>query len=156
MKRVSLVVFQNDCMGCHACEVACKQEHGLGVGPRLIRVIEKAPFYFPIYCHHCAKPPCRDACPVGAIHRNEYDIVLIDEELCIGCRACIEACPFGAMQFDEDNEIAAKCDLCYEKLKNNEEPACAKACPTQCIFWGNMKDLSEQRARSLCPQETSC
>ena len=144
MEKISLIVFQKDCMGCHACEVACKQEHNLGIGPRLIRVVEKSPFYIPIYCHHCARPPCRDACPVEAILRDERGIVRINEEMCIGCKACVEACPFGAMQFDDDKDIAVKCDLCYERLKNNEEPACCKACPTQCIFWGDMKKLSDR------------
>ena len=150
MKKMSLIIFQGDCTGCHACEVACKQEHGLGIGPRLIRVIEKTPDFIPIYCHHCAKAPCKDACPVDAITKNEQGIVLIDNELCIGCKACVEACPFGAMQFDEDREIAVKCDLCIDRLKNNEEPACSLACPTNCIFWGDMKnDISyriEKRA----------
>ena len=144
MEKVSLVIFQKDCMGCHACEVACKQEHNLGVGPRLIKVVEKSPAYIPIYCHHCARPPCKDACPVEAIFRDERGIVHIKEERCIGCKACIEACPFGAMQFDEEREVAVKCDLCHERLKNNEEPACSKACPTQCILWGDMKNLSEE------------
>lgn len=144
MEKISLIVFQKDCMGCHACEVACKQEHNLGIGPRLIRVVEKSPFYIPIYCHHCARPPCSDACPVEAILRDERGIVRINEEMCIGCKACVEACPFGAMQFDDDKDIAVKCDLCYERLKNNEEPACCKACPTQCIFWGDMKKLSDK------------
>jgi len=144
MEKVSLIVFQKDCMGCHACEIACKQEHGLGVGPRLIKVIEESPFYLPIYCHHCAKPPCRDACPVEAISREERGIVLIDDELCIGCKSCVEACPFGAMQFDDDREIAVKCDLCYERLKNHEGPACSKACPTRCILWGNIRKVSEE------------
>jgi len=144
MEKVSLIIFQKDCMGCHACEVACKQEHNLGVGPRLIRVVEKSPVYIPIYCHHCAKPPCKDACPVEAIFRDEQGIVLINEELCIGCKACLEACPFGAMQFDDDKEIAVNCDLCHERLKNNEEPACSLICPTRCILWGDMKKVSEE------------
>ncbi|MFH1242454.1 MAG: 4Fe-4S dicluster domain-containing protein [Pseudomonadota bacterium] len=143
MKKVSLVFFKKDCMGCHACEVACKQEHGLGVGPRPVRVIEKAPFYTPIYCHHCAKAPCMKVCPAEAIWSNERGIVLINNELCIGCKECVEACPFGAMQFDDDNGIAVKCDLCLERLKNNERPACSQACATRCIFFGDTKALFE-------------
>ncbi len=139
MGKISLMFFKKDCMGCHACEVACKQEHGLGIGPRLVRVIEKAPDFIPIHCHHCAKAPCLESCPTEAISRNEQGIVLINGELCIGCRACLEACPFGAMQFDDDKEIAVKCDLCVKKINNDEEPACSRVCPTQCIFWGDTK-----------------
>jgi len=153
MGKVSLMVFQKDCMGCHACEVACKQEHGLEVGPRFIKVIERAPFYVPIYCHHCARPPCKDSCPVDAISRNEWGIVRVDEELCIGCEACIPACPFGAMQFDEEREVALMCDLCYERLQNNEEPACSLACPTRCILWGDTRAISEGMEQRLLQEE---
>jgi Fe-S-cluster-containing dehydrogenase component len=146
MKKTSLVILKKDCMGCHACEVACKQEHQLAVGPRLIRVIEKAPHFTPIYCHHCAKSPCIESCPVDAVHRTTRGIVLIEDELCIGCKECIEVCPFGAMQFDDDKEIAVKCDLCVDRLDNNEEPACAKACATRCIVWGETRQLAERVA----------
>ena len=102
MEKISLIFDRKNCMGCHACEVACKQEHGLGVGPRLVYVLEKSPDFIPVYCHHCAKAPCKHACPVEAISRNEQGIVLIDGDLCIGCRECVEACPFGAMQYEEN------------------------------------------------------
>lgn len=144
MAKMSLMFFKEDCMGCHACEVACKQEHGLGVGPRLVRVIEDAPDFTPVYCHHCANAPCLESCPVDAIVRNAQGIVLIENDLCIGCKECLEACPFGAMQFDDDREIAVKCDLCVERLQNNERPACIKACATQCIFGGDTKALHKR------------
>lgn len=149
MEKVSMVFRRKNCMGCHACEVACKQEHGLGVGPRLVRVLEKSPDYIPIYCHHCAKAPCKEACPVEAISRNEQGIVLIDNDLCIGCRECLEACPFGAMQFNEQNEIAVKCDLCIERLAEKKQPACISVCPTGCISLGGEKSIAavfERRA----------
>ena len=143
MAKTSLMFFKKECMGCHACEVACKQEHGLNVGPRLIRVLEKSSEFVPIYCHHCTKAPCKEACPTEAIFKNEQGIVLINREECIGCQACVEACPFGAMQFDDETELAVKCDLCIERLRNNERTACSKACPTQTIFVGDTKQLSE-------------
>ena len=136
MGNVSFIFFKNDCMGCHACEVACKQEHALGVGPRLVRVIENSPSFLPIYCHHCTKAPCIESCPSEAIYRNENGIVLIDKDQCIGCKECLEACPFGAMQFDDDQEVAVKCDLCIERLAQGQQPACTQACATQCIFFG--------------------
>lgn len=142
MDKVALLILSEDCMGCHACEVACKQEHALDVGPRLIQVVERAPLFVPIYCHHCSRPPCQDACPTDAIFRDERGIVLIDEESCMGCKACVEACPFAAAQFDEEGEVAVKCDLCHERLAKGEEPACARACPTRCIVWGGMESIS--------------
>ena len=135
MEKVSLMFDKKNCMGCHACEVACKQEHGLGVGPRLVRVVEKSPDFIPVYCRHCAKPPCMEACPVDAVSRNEQGIVIIDKELCIGCRECVEACPFGAMQFEENYGIAMKCDLCMQRLAENKRPACANVCPTNSIHF---------------------
>ena len=142
MPKFSLMFYRKDCMGCHACEVACKQEHGLGVGPRLVQVLEESPDYIPIYCHHCAKAPCRDVCPVEAIARNEQGIVLIDNDLCIGCRECLEACPFGAMQFDDRLEVAVKCDLCLHRLAENKQPACISVCPTACISLGGKKSIA--------------
>jgi Fe-S-cluster-containing dehydrogenase component len=67
----------------------------------------------------------------------------------------MEACPFGAMQFDDDRDVAVKCDLCIGRLGNNEEPACSKACATRCIFWGDTKQLSEKivAARSTLDRE---
>jgi Fe-S-cluster-containing dehydrogenase component len=142
MEKVSLVISRKDCMGCHACEVACKQEHALRVGPRLVRVLEKGPDFIPIYCHHCAKAPCKEACPVEAIYRNEQGIVLIDNDLCIGCRECVEACPFGAMQFEDHQEIALKCDLCIHRLDEGKLPACMSICPTGCIGFGGQKNIA--------------
>jgi Fe-S-cluster-containing dehydrogenase component len=142
MEKVSMVFRKKDCMGCHACEVACKQEHGLGVGPRLVRVLEKSPDYVPVYCHHCSKAPCKEACPVEAISRNEQGIVLIDDDLCIGCRECVEACPFGAMQFEDHQEVAIKCDLCVQRLAESKLPACMSVCPTACIRFNDRKNIA--------------
>ncbi|MEW6423857.1 MAG: 4Fe-4S dicluster domain-containing protein [Bacillota bacterium] len=146
MKKIAFIIFKEDCCGCHTCEVACKQEHGFGVGPRLIRVIEKSPNFIPLYCHHCADAPCKKACPAGAIYRNEQGIVLIKEESCIGCKECVEACPFGAMQFDDTKDIVVKCDLCFDRLRNGTVPACVTVCPTQCIFFGDTKSMLDQKA----------
>ena len=149
MGKRALIIKKNDCMGCHACEVACKQEHCLNVGPRLIHVIEKSPDFIPVYCRQCAKPPCRDVCPVEAIIRNDEGIVLIDEERCIGCRDCIDACPFGAMQFEDKRGVAVKCDLCIERLAEGLSPACMSICPTDCIGLGQKKHIAAVFEREL-------
>ena len=88
MGKVSLMFNEIECMGCHACEVACKQEHGLGVGPRVVRVLERAPFFRPLFCHHCEDAPCALSCPEDAITKDRLTgVVLHDREKCNGCNA---------------------------------------------------------------------
>jgi len=88
MGKISLKFYEEDCSGCHSCEVACKQEHGLGVGPRVVRVIEKAPHFKPLFCHHCKEPDCALACPEDAITKDpQTGVVLHDKEKCTGCNA---------------------------------------------------------------------
>ena len=90
MAKVSLMFNEVECMGCHACEVACKQEHGLGVGPRVVRVLERAPFFKPLFCHHCDDAPCAMSCPKDAISiDSRTKAVLLDEDKCDGCEALI-------------------------------------------------------------------
>jgi NADPH-dependent glutamate synthase beta subunit-like oxidoreductase len=88
MTKISLMFNEKNCSGCHACEVACKQEHGLGVGPRVVRVIEQAPYFKPLFCHHCEDAPCAAACPEDAISKDaQTGVVLHDKDKCTGCNA---------------------------------------------------------------------
>jgi NADPH-dependent glutamate synthase beta subunit-like oxidoreductase len=88
MGKISLLFNEYLCSGCHTCEIACKQEHGLGVGPRVIRVLEESPYFKPLFCHHCDDPPCAKACPEDAITKDlETGVVLLDPEKCTGCNA---------------------------------------------------------------------
>jgi len=144
----ALIVNTEDCIGCNACEVACKQEHNLPTGPRWIRVYPDGPRvidgklqlrYAVVHCTHCDCPPCIDVCTVEAITRRGDGIVLIDEELCTGCEDCIESCPLGAMLFDEEKKVAQKCDLCVDRLDSGLQPACVAACPSHCIYLGSQK-----------------
>jgi NADPH-dependent glutamate synthase beta subunit-like oxidoreductase len=90
MKKITLMFNEKNCSGCHACEVACKQEHGLGVGPRVVRVIERAPFFKPLYCHHCEDAPCVIACWEDAITMDpDTGVVLHHPEKCNGCNALL-------------------------------------------------------------------
>jgi Fe-S-cluster-containing dehydrogenase component len=152
----TLIVNTEDCVGCNACEVACKQEHNLPVGPRWIRVYPDSPReiegklqlrYIVTHCLHCRRPRCKDVCPVEAIAKREDGIVSIDQELCIGCKDCIEACPLGVMQFDPEKEVAQKCDLCVDRLDRGLEPACVAACPSHCIYFGDIREIIEKLAR---------
>lgn len=93
MSKITLTFNEYNCSGCHACEVACKQEHGLGVGPRLVRVLERAPLFKPLYCHHCEDAPCVIACPEDAITTDpETGIVLHNNDQCNGCNAVEGKC----------------------------------------------------------------
>ena len=88
METIALLFNEANCSGCHACEVACKQEHGLGVGPRIVKVIERAPLFKPLYCHHCEDAPCIIACPEDAIITDPHTgVVLHDSDECDGCNA---------------------------------------------------------------------
>jgi formate dehydrogenase iron-sulfur subunit len=95
-------------------------------------------------CKHCVNAPCLEVCPTGAIVRTEFDTVYINPPACNGCRDCIAACPFGVIHMSEDHNVAQKCTLCYDRLKNGLTPACAQACPTQSIRFGPIRELKKQ------------
>ncbi len=96
-------------------------------------------------CKHCANAPCQEACPTGAIIRTELDTVYVQQDICNGCGYCIVACPFGVIARDEHGDhMAHKCTLCYDRLKDDMVPACAKACPTDSIVFGEVQQLKAQ------------
>jgi len=149
-KEYALIVDSRDCVGCCACEVACKQEHSIPVGPRWIKVTPDGPRiidnklqlrYAVAHCLHCIKPACLEVCPVDAISKREDGIVLVDKELCIGCGDCVDACPLGVMQFHDDENITLKCNLCAERIDRGLNPACVNACPAYCIYFGDMEEV---------------
>ncbi len=103
-------------------------------------------------CKHCANAPCQEACPTGAIIRTEFDTVYVQQDICNGCGYCIVACPFGVIARDEQGDhLAHKCTLCYDRMKDGIEPACAKACPTDSIQFGEVAEL-KARARERVGQ----
>lgn len=157
MTEFSLLIHRDLCFGCQACEIACKQENNLGVGPRWIRVVEIGPkeiggclklSYFPMRCFHCTKPACREACPTGAITKRGDGVVLINSELCSGCKACIQACPFGAPQLNPETHLVGKCTLCVQRIARGLKPACVAACPTGAIHFGDINQLTELKKQN--------
>ncbi len=159
------------CIGCKACEVACKEWNGLAGDPpefrdsfdntgqldaenwrhvKFIDLVPEAPavtgngtawLLMSDICKHCEHASCMDVCPTNAIVKTEYDTVFIQPDVCNGCRDCISACPYSAIGFSKETGVVHKCTFCYDRLQNNLEPACAKACPTQSIQFGNLDDL---------------
>ena len=101
-------------------------------------------------CKHCVHAPCLEACPTGAIIRTEYDTVYVQQDICNGCSYCVVACPFGVIARDEyGNHTAHKCTLCYDRLKDDMLPACAKACPTASIQFGEVEQLKQHARERL-------
>jgi formate dehydrogenase iron-sulfur subunit len=167
------------CIGCKACEVACKQWNMLdGHEPvfgdgydntgtldeqnwRYVQFIDNVPdetmgtgqgkawLMMSDVCKHCQHASCMDVCPTGAIIRTEFDTVFIQPDVCNGCRNCISACPYGVIGVDEQTHVAQKCTLCYDRLQGGMEPACAKACPTESIQFGPLQELQARADQRL-------
>jgi formate dehydrogenase iron-sulfur subunit len=156
------------CIGCKACEVACKSWNGLqantftlsgdsydntrhlsGETWRHVKFVEQFPddraggrwLLMSDVCKHCVHAGCLEVCPTGAIIRTEYDTVVIQADVCNGCRDCIAACPFGVIEINPLSKTAMKCTLCYDRLQSGLVPACAKACPTESIKFGTIEEL---------------
>ena len=101
-------------------------------------------------CKHCANAPCQEACPTGSIIRTEFDTVYVQQDICNGCGYCIVACPFGVIARDQYGDRKAhKCTLCYDRLKEGFEPACAKVCPTDSIQFGEVEQLKAHARERL-------
>jgi len=166
------------CIGCKACEVACKEYNGvpadgftwtgrsydntLQLGHstwRHVAFVEMEPRigvggnsgehttwqFLSDVCKHCEHAGCLEACPTGSIVRTELGTVYVQPDVCNGCGYCVVGCPFGVIDRRPEDGRAFKCTFCYDRQRNGDAPACAKACPTQSILFGDLDDL---RARA--------
>ncbi len=200
-ERMGFFTDTTTCIGCKACEVACKQwndlpsdggslrkggsyDHTGELGAatwRHVRFVELAesatrpidfatdgvdlvaaaeeyqqPYngfgdwvFMSDVCKHCTNAGCLDACPTGALIRSEFGTVVLQPDICNGCGYCIPSCPFGVVDRDPVDGRAAKCTLCYDRLEDGLEPACAKSCPTDSIQFGPLEELREVAARRV-------
>ena len=171
-ERVGFFTDTSICIGCKACEVACKEWNAVPVDGtewtgesydntsalgankqrKPLRGEEESDdalrwLMSSDVCKHCTHAACLDVCPTGSLIRTEYGTVVVQEDICNGCGYCVPACPFGVLGKREEPKDGRvwKCTLCYDRLKGGHEPACAKACPTKSIQFG---PLDELRARA--------
>jgi len=182
---MSITGFLTDstlCIGCKACEVACKEWNGitedgldfsglsydntmsLGASTwRHVKFVENSPeagfggnspdlntwAFSSDVCKHCENAGCLEACPTGAIVRTEFGGVFVQPDVCNGCAYCIVSCPFGVVAKNHDDGRAFKCTFCYDRQKVGLVPACAKACPTESIQFGELDTLREKAQERL-------
>jgi formate dehydrogenase iron-sulfur subunit len=165
------------CIGCKACEVACKEwnqlpddgftftgmsyDNTVSLGASTWRHVAFIERPVPLggqttgfgdlswllmsdVCKHCKSAGCLENCPTGAIVRTEFDTVYVQPDICNGCGYCVSGCPFGVIDRRADDGRAWKCTLCYDRLKGDLTPACAKACPTESIVFGDIDELRER------------
>ncbi|PRY20173.1 4Fe-4S dicluster domain-containing protein [Pseudosporangium ferrugineum] len=100
-------------------------------------------------CKHCTHAACLDVCPTGSLLRTEFGTVIVQEDICNGCGYCVPACPYGVIDQRKDDGRVWKCTMCYDRLTAGQEPACAKACPTDSIQYGVLDDLRERAAHRV-------
>lgn len=163
--RKSMLIDPSKCMGCRSCQVACKQWNQLpGEATEFKGTYENPPQISPITwmrirfneveegddvkwllskqgCMHCVEAACMIVCPVGAIYHTESGVVAVDAQKCIGCNYCAASCPFQTIPFDRKTNLPAKCTFCQDRVVNNMTPACAQACPTGAITYGDRGNI---------------
>ena len=174
--RVGFFTDTSICIGCKACEVACKEWNGVpGEVPdvgllglsydntgalgaddwRHVAFIEQGSgtdlrwLMMSDVCKHCTEAACLDVCPTGSLFRTEFGTVVVQQDICNGCGYCIPACPFGVIDQRKVDGRAWKCTMCYDRLKGGMEPACAKACPTDSIQFGDLRELRARAAERV-------
>lgn len=152
--RLGFRLDLSGCTGCKACQMACKDKHGLGEGVLWRRVVgvEAATYaYFvSVACMHCDAPICVEVCPSGAMRQRADGVVFIESERCIGCGYCAWACPYAAPQYDAVARVMTKCDLCRDHLEVGRQPACVEACPMRVLTLEALPD-ADDGTRSTFP-----
>ena len=180
--RMGFFTDTSVCIGCKACEVACKEWNGVPARAerevnldftgwsydntkslsadtwRHVAFVEQRVhdglrwLMASDVCKHCTSAACLEVCPTGAIFRTEFGTVVVQDDVCNGCGYCVTACPFGVITRREADGGAHKCTLCYDRLKDDAEPACAQACPTESIQFGPLEELlarADERVEEL-------
>lgn len=178
--RYGMAIDLKRCIGCNACTIACKQENGTPEGifftKTLANEVGKYPYvkrtYTPVLCNHCSDAPCLKVCPTGATHKRNDGIIMVDQDKCVGCRACYVACPYknryympisllkkgyygGLNPFEEkkhenmQGEVAVKCSFCFQRVDEGLEPACVVTCIAGARIFGNLDNPASEVSKLI-------
>ena len=164
-KKYGMIHDSNLCIGCQACNVACRCENEIPNSVYRLQVWIQGPQELPDgfmnysyhrqSCVHCDNAPCVNVCPTKASYKNEDGIVLINTDLCVGCLYCVEACPYKARYAHPTTKAPDKCTFCYEsRLSRGEDPACVSVCPTDALTFGDLNDKTSKISHTLSQKTT--
>lgn len=154
--RLGMMIELDRCVGCLACVSACKErwDSGPGVARDWVRTFEHGTrgkdldiTFYPGMCMHCTDHPCTTECPTGATYARPDGVVVVDQDVCIGCGNCIPLCPYGARTADPQKRIVEKCNLCAPHVARGEQPACVSTCLAECRHFGDLEDPGSEVAK---------
>lgn len=160
-QNLAMVIIGDQCIGCDACYVACKTDWDVPALKEAYRTqvweIEDEDQYgnptisfLPTLCNHCDNAPCVDVCPTGAsFQRDEDGIVLVEPDMCIGCKACMIACPYDARYYDEHEKTVDKCTFCLPRTSQGLDPACVTTCVGESRNFGDISDPNSNVSKLL-------
>ena len=155
--KLGFLLDSDNCIGCHACTVACKSEHDvpLGVNRTWVKYIETGEFpdvarkFNVMRCNQCEDAPCMTICPTSALFRSDNGVVDFQDDDCIGCKSCMNACPYDALYINPETNTAHKCNMCNHRLEQDLEPSCQIVCPTEAIIIGDLDDPTSKISQMI-------
>ena len=155
--RYGMLIDTRRCVGCHACSISCRAENNVPENHHRswVEYTEKGTFpdatlhFLPRLCNQCSTPQCTSVCPTNATYIRDDGIVVIDPEICIGCKYCIQACPYDARFINPETGSADKCDFCVDRLAVGLEPACVASCFNRARIFGDLNDPNSEISRLI-------
>lgn len=154
MKQLTFVIELDRCIGCKACQVACKLENKVALGPGRNKVCTVGPtgiypdiqmYFLPVMCQQCENPPCVLYCPTSACYKDDADgVIRIDWEICINCGTCRQKCPYGCIIENKEMLVSDKCTLCADSRNRGEIPACVSSCCSSALHFGDINDPNDE------------